>query len=77
MTSAHLLFPVRRIRLLRYSSGRLRNGYDVVDTEIVFDNGGVAHIIKNPYYYPPTSCFLEKIFCKTAFMCHPWRGSKL
>ena len=55
----------------------MRNGYDVVDTEIVFDNGGVAHIIKNPYYYPPTSCFLEKIFCKTAFMCHPWRGSKL
>jgi hypothetical protein len=29
------------------------------------------------YYYRPTSCFLGKIFCKSRFMCHPWRGSIL
>jgi len=29
------------------------------------------------YYYPPTSCFLGKIFYKSAFMCRPYRAPNI
>ena len=29
------------------------------------------------YYYQSTSCFLGKIFCKSAFMCRPYRAQGL